>query len=125
MNYSWTIEVGPDQRELYTRAASFRTQSGTQGAGHCRINKSITVPVTATLEMDMEFCKSLVSVSVQPRCKYLVRGQAGENPASHFSRQLAGGAGFILATRCLYLDCMPMSGFDKRKLDAEFSLAKK
>ena len=85
------------------------------------VNKSMTAPVVAIIGMDMEFYEKLPRLfphNLEARSWFAGKPEKIQETA--FRNSSLQGAYFILAARSLGLDCGPMSGFDKQKLDAEF-----
>ncbi|MBI3571800.1 MAG: malonic semialdehyde reductase [Gammaproteobacteria bacterium] len=85
------------------------------------VNKSMTAPVVAIIGMDMEFYEKLPRLfphNLEARSWFA--GKPEKILETAFRNSSLQGAYFILAARSLGLDCGPMSGFDKQKLDAEF-----
>ncbi|MBI5783347.1 MAG: malonic semialdehyde reductase [Gammaproteobacteria bacterium] len=85
------------------------------------VNKSMTAPVVALIGMDMEFYEKLPRLfphNLEARSWFA--GKPEKILETAFRNSSLQGAYFILAARSLGLDCGPMSGFDKQKLDAEF-----
>ena len=82
--------------------------------------KTMAAPVTAVFATDMEFYE------LMPRLFHdqTARGWFAGKPAVIAETAMRNGslqaAYFMLAARSLGLDCGPMSGFDKDKLDAAF-----
>ncbi len=84
------------------------------------VEKTMAAPVTAIFAMDMEFYQHMPSLFHDPTAKDWFAGKP-EMIADTAMRNATLQAGyFILAARALGLDCGPMSGFNKAKLDAEF-----
>lgn len=85
------------------------------------VDKSMTAPVVAIIGMDMEFYEKLPQLfphNLEARSWFAGKPEKIQETA--FRNSSLQGAYFILAARSLGLDCGPMSGFDKKKLDAEF-----
>ncbi|MCR4347490.1 MAG: malonic semialdehyde reductase [Sulfuricaulis sp.] len=85
------------------------------------VDKSMTAPVVAIIGMDMEFYEKLSQLfphNLEARSWFAGKPEKIQETA--FRNSSLQGAYFILAARSLGLDCGPMSGFDKKKLDAEF-----
>ena len=84
------------------------------------LEKTKLAPVTVIMAWDVEFYEKLPKLFPQ----FDMRPMFVANPAlaeENAFRNASLGAGyFILAARALGLDCGPMSGFDKAKVDAEF-----
>ena len=85
------------------------------------VDKSMTAPVVVIIGMDMEFYEKLPRLfphNLEARSWFA--GKPDKIQETAFRNSSLQGAYFILAARGLGLDCGPMSGFDKQKLDAEF-----
>ncbi len=84
------------------------------------VDKTRAAPVTVVIAEDTEFYEKLPKLFPQADARSWFAG----NPAlvqDTLARNVAlQGAYFILAARALGLDCGPMSGFDKAKMDAAF-----
>lgn len=79
-----------------------------------------TAPVTAILAYDMRFFE--VWPKLNPRvdaAKWAAKPESELRPTALMNASLQGGY-FILAARALGLDCGPMGGFDRDRVDAEF-----
>ncbi|MFH1157478.1 MAG: malonic semialdehyde reductase [Pseudomonadota bacterium] len=84
------------------------------------LEKTMAAPVTAILAQDMKFYEHLPLLFPQTDAKaWFVGNDAliGETAMRDSSLQ---GAYFIIAARACGLDCGPMSGFDKEKVNLEF-----
>lgn len=85
------------------------------------VDKSMTAPVVAIVCMDLEFHEKLPKLFPHnPGARSWFEGKPEKIRETAFRNSTLQGAYFILAARSLGLDCGPMSGFDARKLDAEF-----
>lgn len=85
------------------------------------VQKSMTAPVVAIIGMDLEFYEKLPKLfphNQEARSWFAGKPQSIQETA--FRNSSLQGAYFILAARSLGLDCGPMSGFDKQKVEAEF-----
>lgn len=84
------------------------------------VDKSMSAPVVAIIGMDMAFYEQLPKLfpHTDARSWYAGKPEAIYNNA--FRNSTLQGAYLIMAARSLGLDCGPMSGFDKDKMDAEF-----
>ena len=82
------------------------------------VDKTMAAPVTAVLAYDTRFYDLLDD----PTAPSWFAGPGKEEVAleTAFRNSSLQGGYFILAARAVGLDCGPMSGFDKAKLDAEF-----
>lgn len=85
------------------------------------VEKSMTAPVVAIVGMDLEFYEKLPRLFPHnPEARSWFAGKPQSIEETAFRNSSLQGAYFILAARSLGLDCGPMSGFNKQKLDAEF-----
>ncbi len=107
------------------RLVFVRSQEGKERLKPCldagNVNKSMTAPVVVIIGMDLEFYEKLPRLfphNLEARSWFAGKPEKIQETA--FRNSSLQGAYFILAARSLGLDCGPMSGFDKKKLDAEF-----
>ena len=84
------------------------------------VDKTMAAPATAIIAYDLEFYENLPKLFPQTDAKSWFAGKDAFIEATAFRNSSLQGAYMILAARALGLDCGPMSGFDNRKLDAEF-----
>ncbi len=85
------------------------------------ISKSMTAPVVAIIGMDMLFYEKLpILFPHNPAARSWFEGKPEKIRDTAFRNSSLQGAYLILAARSLGIDCGPMSGFDAKKLDAEF-----
>jgi nitroreductase len=79
-----------------------------------------TAPVTAILAYDLRFYELWAKLNPRiDRSKWAARPQPEVRATALMNASLQGGY-FIMAARALGLDCGPMGGFDRGKVDAEF-----
>jgi 3-hydroxypropanoate dehydrogenase len=86
------------------------------------VEKTMRAPVTAILAWDSEFYEKMAKlVPHRPDTGQRLAALAPEvrRPMAELSATLQAGY-FIIAARGLGLDCGPMGGFDKQRVDAEF-----
>ncbi len=83
-------------------------------------DKVRTAPVTAIVGMDMEFYEKLPQLFPHADARSWFAGKPDAIHETAFRNSSLQGAYLILAARSLGLDCGPMSGFDKAKVDAAF-----
>ncbi len=80
-----------------------------------------TAPVTAIVAYDTKFYEELPKLFPHnPAAKDWFASDAALVEETAFRNSSLQGAYLIIAARALGLDCGPMSGFDKAKLDAAF-----
>jgi len=85
------------------------------------IAKSMSAPVVTIIGMDLAFYEQLHKLfphNLEARSWFAGKPEKIQETA--FRNSSLQGAYFMLAARSLGLDCGPMSGFDKAKLDTEF-----
>jgi len=87
------------------------------------VEKSMAAPVTAIIGYDTEFHRHLPRLFAHSPAMHALfsdpRNSARTERAAFQNSSLQGGY-FILAARCIGLDCGPMSGFDAAGVDREF-----
>ena len=84
------------------------------------VDKTKAAPVTVIVAWDAEFYEKLPQLFPHADMRsHFVGNQAVIDETAFRNSSLQGGY-FILAARALGLDCGPMSGFDKAKVNAEF-----
>jgi 3-hydroxypropanoate dehydrogenase len=84
------------------------------------VDKTKAAPVTVIVAWDTEFYEKLPQLFPHADMRsHFVGNQAVIDETAFRNSSLQGGY-FILAARALGLDCGPMSGFDKAKVNAEF-----
>ena len=84
------------------------------------VHKSLSAPVVALIGMDMTFYEQLPRLFPHTDARAWYAGKPDKILDNAFRNSSLQGAYLILAARALGLDCGPMSGFDKDKLDAAF-----
>jgi 3-hydroxypropanoate dehydrogenase len=85
------------------------------------VDKTMAAPVTAIVGYDERFYEKLPELFPHnPTVRDLFAASPELAETTAFRNGTLQGAYFILAARCLGLDCGPMSGFDNAKVDAEF-----
>jgi nitroreductase len=84
------------------------------------VEKSMTAPVVAIVGMDMEFYEQLPRLFPHTDAKSWFEGKPDKIYETAFRNSSLQGAYMIMAARSLGLDCGPMSGFNKEKLDQAF-----
>ncbi len=84
------------------------------------VEKTKAAPVTVIVAWDTEFYEKLPQLFPHADMRsYFVGNQSLIDETAFRNSSLQGGY-FILAARAMGLDCGPMSGFDKAKVNAEF-----
>jgi 3-hydroxypropanoate dehydrogenase len=84
------------------------------------VEKTKAAPVTVIVAWDTEFYDKLPQLFPHADMRsHFVGNQAVIDETAFRNSSLQGGY-FILAARAVGLDCGPMSGFDKAKVNAEF-----
>ncbi|MGJ3260368.1 MAG: malonic semialdehyde reductase [Rhodospirillales bacterium] len=84
------------------------------------VDKTMKAPVTAIIGHDMEFYEQLPKLFPHTDARSWFAGKDDLIAETAFRNGTLQGAYFMLAARALGLDCGPMSGFDKEKVDAAF-----
>ncbi|MFC3712356.1 malonic semialdehyde reductase [Sphingoaurantiacus capsulatus] len=83
--------------------------------------KVLEAPVTVVIGMDMEFYTKLPELFPHDQtARTWFEGHDGVVRDTAFRNSSLQGAYLIMAARAVGLDCGPMSGFDKAKVDAAF-----
>ncbi len=84
------------------------------------VDKTMTAPCTALIGYDLEFYEKLPMLFPHADARsWFISDPANVEPTA-FRNSSLQGAYLIMAARALGLDCGPMSGFDEKKLAAEF-----
>jgi len=84
------------------------------------VEKAKTAPVTVIVAWHTEFYEKLPELFPHADMRSHFVGKEALIEETAFRNSSLQGGYFILAARALGLDCGPMSGFDKAKVDAEF-----
>ena len=84
------------------------------------VDKTMAAPVTAIIGHDMTFFEKLPELFPHTDAKSWFVGNDDLIAETAFRNGSLQGAYLIMAARALGLDCGPMSGFDKGKVDAAF-----
>lgn len=84
------------------------------------VEKTMQAPVTAIIGHDMEFYEQLPALFPHADAKSWFTGNDALIEETAFRNGTLQGAYIMLAARALGLDCGPMSGFDKDKVNAAF-----
>jgi 3-hydroxypropanoate dehydrogenase len=84
------------------------------------VEQTRTAPVTVIVAWDTEFFEKLPKLFPQRDMRAIFAGNAALIEETALRNSSLQGAYFILSARALGLDCGPMSGFDKGKVNAEF-----
>ena len=82
--------------------------------------KTMAAPATAIIAHDMAFHDQLPRLFPHADARAWFTGNEALIAETAFRNGSLQGAYFMLAARALGLDCGPMSGFDKAKVDAAF-----
>lgn len=83
-------------------------------------DKTMAAPVTAIVAYDPRFYDKLPRLFPQADARSWFAGNEALAAETAFRNGSLQGAYFILAARALGLDCGPMSGFDREKVDEAF-----
>jgi nitroreductase len=84
------------------------------------VEKTMAAPVTAIVAMDMEFYEKLPALFPHADARSWYAGNQAAIDANAVLNSSLQGAYLIVAARALGLDCGPMGGFDKEKVNAAF-----
>lgn len=84
------------------------------------VERTMAAPVTAIIAHDLQFHERLPELAPHMDGRSVFAGKPALIEETAFRNGTLQGAYLIIAARALGLDCGPMSGFDKRKVDAEF-----
>tara|TARA_R110000787_G_scaffold63679_11_gene144237 strand:- start:338973 stop:339563 length:591 start_codon:yes stop_codon:yes gene_type:complete len=84
------------------------------------VDKTMQAPVTAIIGHDMAFYEKLPDLFPHTDARAWFVGNEALIEETAFRNGTLQAAYLMLATRAQGLDCGPMSGFDKAKVDAEF-----
>lgn len=84
------------------------------------VDQTMSAPVTAIICQDMEFYEKLPEFFPHTDARSWFVGKEHYIEETAFRNSSLQGAYFIMAARALGLDCGPMSGFDKAKIDEVF-----
>ncbi|HXC00324.1 MAG TPA: malonic semialdehyde reductase [Terriglobales bacterium] len=84
------------------------------------VEKTKAAPVTAIIAWDAEFYEKLPKLFPHADMRPHFAGNQAVAEETAFRNSSLQGGYFIIAARAVGLDCGPMSGFDKAKVNAEF-----
>ncbi len=84
------------------------------------VDKTMAAPVTVIVAQDLAFYDLLPHLFPHTDARPWFAGKPALIEETAFRNSTLQGAYLILAARALGLDCGPMSGFDRAKVDAEF-----
>jgi nitroreductase len=84
------------------------------------VEKTMAAPVTAIVAMDMEFYEKLPALFPHADARSWYAGNQAAIESNAVLNSSLQGAYLIVAARALGLDCGPMGGFDKDKVNAAF-----
>lgn len=84
------------------------------------VEKTQSAPVNVIVASDTEFYEQLPKLFPQRDMRAMFAGNSALIDETILRNGSLQGAYFILAARALGLDCGPMSGFDKAKVNQEF-----
>lgn len=84
------------------------------------VEQTMAAPVTAIIGSDMAFYEQLPKLFPFADARSWFVGNEALTAETAFRNSSLQGAYLMLAARAVGLDCGPMSGFDKAKLDAAF-----
>lgn len=84
------------------------------------VDKMMSAPVTAIIAMDMEFYEKVGPLFPFADTRSWYAGKPAAIESAAILNTSLQAAYLIVAARALGLDCGPMGGFDKTRVDAEF-----
>ena len=84
------------------------------------LDKTMAAPVTVIVAYDLRFYDKLPRLFPQADARSWFAGNEALAAETAFRNATLQGGYFILAARALGLDCGPMSGFDRDKVDEAF-----
>jgi 3-hydroxypropanoate dehydrogenase len=84
------------------------------------VGKTMSAPVTAIIAHDLEFYEHFTKLAPKRDGRKMFAGKAQAIEEEVMRNGSLQGAYFIIAARALGLDCGPMSGFDRNKVDEVF-----
>lgn len=84
------------------------------------VEKTMTAPATAIIGYDLAFYEKLPFLAPHGDMRAMFAGKPALIEETAKRNSSLQGAYLMLAARALGLDCGPMSGFDRKKVDAEF-----
>jgi 3-hydroxypropanoate dehydrogenase len=84
------------------------------------IDQAMNSPAVVVISYDTEFYQKLPYLSPHNNAKSWYEGKDKKIKSSAEFNSALQGAYFIMATRSIGLDCCPMLGFNKEKLNQEF-----
>jgi 3-hydroxypropanoate dehydrogenase len=106
-------------RILFVRGAEAKAKLEPALSAGNRV-KTMAAPVTAVFAQDMEFYEQLKTQFHDPEARSWFADKPAAITETAMRNSSLQAAYFMLAARALGLDCGPMSGFDKDKLDSAF-----
>lgn len=84
------------------------------------VDKTMAAPVTAVIAYDLAFYEYFPKLAPKRDGRKIFAGKDELIEETAMRNGSLQGAYFIVAARALGLDCGPMSGFDRRQVDAAF-----
>jgi 3-hydroxypropanoate dehydrogenase len=84
------------------------------------IPQMMSAPLTAIIAYDLKFYEKLDFLSPENKARTWFEGREQYIQDSAIQNSTLQGAYFVIAARAYGLDCGPMSGFDRAKVDAAF-----
>lgn len=84
------------------------------------VEKTMTAPATAIIGYDLTFYEQLSVLAPHADMRAMFAGKPTLIEETAKRNSSLQGAYLMFAARALGLDCGPMSGFDRKKVDAEF-----
>lgn len=112
------VNSSPLRVVFVTSAAGKERLKPALSAGN--LAKTMAAPVTAIIAHDLDFPATLTTLFPHAPVAAMFTGNPALLEESAFRNGTLQAAYLLLALRSLGLDCGPMSGFDKAKVNAEF-----
>jgi 3-hydroxypropanoate dehydrogenase len=84
------------------------------------VEKTMTAPATAIIAYDLEFYEKLPYLAPHGDTRAMFAGKPALIEETAKRNSSLQGAYLMMAARALGLDCGPMSGFDRKKVDEAF-----
>jgi len=119
MKWGPTAANSTPARLVFVRSAAARTRL-LECVSPGNVSKVTQAPVTVIVGMDLAFHDQLPKLFPHTDARSWFAGKEAVIAESAFRNSSLQGGYMILAARALGLDCGPMSGFDKAKIDAAF-----
>ena len=113
-----TVNSGPMRVAFLRSKAAKEKLRPALDAGN--VDKTMAAPVTAIIAYDLEFYEHFPKLAPRRDGRKIFAGKTELIDETAMRNGSLQGAYFIIAARALGLDCGPMSGFDRSKVDEAF-----